>query len=61
MLTDRQSIILCGLLCLGIFVSGLIGVLDNFITKTILTILFAVIITNIIVTISRKKKEKHEH
>ena len=58
MLTDRQSLFLCGVLGIGIFVSGVLNILDNFITKTVLTILFIVIITNLIITNSRKKEEK---
>jgi hypothetical protein len=58
MLTDRQSLFLCGVLGIGIFVSGVLDILDNFITKTVLTILFVVILTNLIVTNSRKKEEK---
>ncbi|MFH6769815.1 hypothetical protein V8G56_13770 [Gaetbulibacter aquiaggeris] len=58
MLTDKQSIFLCGLLGIGIFVSGVLEILDNFITKTVLTILFIVIITNLIVTVLKKKEEK---
>ena len=58
MLTDRQSLFLCGVLGIGIFVSGVLDILDNFITKTVLTILFIVIVTNLIVTNSRKKEEK---
>jgi hypothetical protein len=58
MLTDRQSLILCGLLGLGIFVSGVLEILDNFITKTVLSILFLVIIANLIISNSRKKEEK---
>ena len=58
MLTDRQSLFLCGVLGIGIFVSGVLDILDNFITKTVLTILFIVIITNLIITNSRKKEEK---
>jgi len=45
---------------IGIFASGVLEVLDNFVTKTILTILFLIIITNLIVTLSRKKEEKEE-
>jgi len=58
MLSDRQSLILCGLMGIGIFASGVLEVLDNFVTKTILTILFLIIIANIIITLSRKKKEE---
>ncbi len=55
MLTDKQSLMLCGLLGVGIFVSGILDVLDNFITKTILTIIFLIIVTNLIVAKSLKK------
>jgi len=58
MLSDKQSLILCGLMGIGIFASGVLEVLDNFVTKTILTILFLIIIANIIITLSRKKKEE---
>ncbi len=60
MLTDKQSLFLCGLLGAGIFVTGVLEILDNFITKTILTILFLVIVTNLIVTNLRKKETKEE-
>lgn len=57
MLTDKQSLILCGLLAFGIFVSGLLDILDNFITKTILAILFLIILINLIITHSKKERE----
>lgn len=58
MLTDKQSLILCGLLGIGIFSSGVLKILDNFITKTILTILFLAIVVNLIVVNSRKNEHK---
>ncbi|MFH4964161.1 hypothetical protein V8G69_04085 [Gaetbulibacter sp. M235] len=58
MLSDKQSLILCGIMGIGIFVSGVLEILDNFITKTILTLLFLVILTNLIITISRKKEKE---
>ena len=58
MLTDRQSLQLCGLLGIIIFVAGVLNILDNFIVKTVLTVIFLLIITNIIVVNSRKQKEK---
>ena len=58
MLSDKQSLILCGLLGIGIFSTGVLEVLDNFITKTILTIIFLVIVVNLIVVNSRKKEQK---
>lgn len=57
MLTDRQSLILCGFLGIGIFVSGILDVLDSFITKTILSIVFLAIIANLIISNSMKKEE----
>ncbi|MCF8274324.1 MAG: hypothetical protein K9I95_10885 [Flavobacteriaceae bacterium] len=58
MLTDKQSLILCGLLGIGIFSSGVLDILDNFITKTVLALLFLVIIANLIIANSMKKEEK---
>ncbi len=58
MLSDRQSLILCGLLGMCIFVTGILDVLDNFITKTIVTITLLVIVTNLIISNSIKKEEK---
>lgn len=57
MLTDRQSLILCGFLGIGIFVSGILDILDSFITKTVLCIVFLIIIANLIISNSIKKKE----
>ena len=58
MLNDRQSLILCGLTVGGIFVFGILEILDNFITKTIITIIFLVIIINVFVVYSKSKKEE---
>jgi hypothetical protein len=58
MLTDKQSLILCGFLGIGIFVLGILDALDNFITKTVLCIIFLVIIANLIISNSIKKEEK---
>ena len=46
MLNDKQSLILCGILAVGFFVSGLLEFLDNYIVKTVLTLIFLVILTN---------------
>lgn len=43
------------MLGVGIFSTGVLGVLDNFITKTLLTILFIVIVTNLVISNSKKK------
>lgn len=61
MLNDRQSLILCGILAGGIFVSGILDLLDNYIVKTVLTIIFLVILTNAIVVYSKRKKEEQNN
>ncbi|MEN3324335.1 hypothetical protein VP395_11405 [Mariniflexile soesokkakense] len=58
MLNDRQSLILCGIVVGGIFVSGILEVLDNYIVKTVLTIIFLVILTNFFIVHSKSKKEE---
>lgn len=60
MLNDRQSLILCGFLAGGIFVSGILDVLDNYIIKTVLTIIFLVILTNVFVVYAKHKNEKQK-
>ncbi|WP_346881251.1 hypothetical protein [uncultured Algibacter sp.] len=47
MINDRQALILSGLTGVGIFVFGIIGILDNFIVMTILTVMFLSIIINL--------------
>jgi hypothetical protein len=59
MLSDKQSLFLCGLMAGGIFVAGIIEILDNYIVKTILTLIFLVIISNLFYTFSKYKKEEH--
>ena len=58
MLTDRQSLTLCALMGIGIFASGVLNILDNFVVKTVLTIIFLVIVVNLIVSNSKKKEDK---
>ncbi|WP_411831077.1 hypothetical protein [Mariniflexile sp. AS56] len=57
MLNDRQSLILCGLVTGCFFVSGVLEILDNYIIKTVLTILFLVIMINIFITKSKKEEQ----
>lgn len=58
MLNDKQSLLLCGLIIGGIFVCGILEILDNYIVKTILTIIFLVIIVNIFIANSKSEKEE---
>ena len=60
MLNDSQSLILCGILAGGIFITGVLGILDNFIVLTILTIVFISIIVNIYLTRHSSKNEELE-
>ncbi|AXP79435.1 hypothetical protein CJ739_337 [Mariniflexile rhizosphaerae] len=61
MLNDRQSLILCGVMAGGIFVSGILDVLDSYLIKTLLTIIFLIILTNFFVVYSKSKKEKQNN
>jgi hypothetical protein len=58
MISNKQSLLLCGIMAGGIFVSGVLEILNNYIVKTILTIIFSMIILNIFIVYSKSKKEK---
>ena len=60
MLTDRQSLILCGLMAVGIFVGGLLNILDNFLMLTILTIIFSAILINLFLQKRQKRSTNNE-
>lgn len=47
MLNDKQSLALTGLMVAGIFVFGILDILDNFVVLTVLTIVFFTILINI--------------
>ncbi len=61
MLNDRQSLILCGVMAGGIFVSGILDVLDSYIVKTLLTIIFLMILANFFVVYSKSKNEEQNN
>jgi hypothetical protein len=58
MISDKQSLLLCGVMAGGIFVSGILEILNNYVVKTILTIIFSAIILNVFIVYSKSKKEK---
>ena len=60
MLNDKQSLILCGVLAAGIFVTGILNILDNFVVLTVLTIIFLVIIGNLLYVQSQEKEDTTE-
>lgn len=57
MLNNQQSLILTGLMAGGIFIFGIIDILDNFVVLTILTLLFFAIIINLFYTKSKSKDD----
>ncbi|XCF07335.1 hypothetical protein ABI125_05625 [Tamlana crocina] len=50
MLSDKQSIILTGIMGVGIFVFGILDLLDNFVVLTVMTISFFAIVINLLYT-----------
>ncbi|MFI1743698.1 hypothetical protein [Thalassobellus sediminis] len=60
-LNDKQSLILCGVMAGGIFVSGILEILTNFVVLTILTLVFFTIILNLfLIKENSKKKEDND-
>ncbi|WP_145988297.1 hypothetical protein [Flavivirga rizhaonensis] len=57
MLTDKQSLLLCGLMVGGLLVAGILDVLKNFIVLTILTIIFLMIVINLFYSKLNPKEE----
>ncbi|GAA4951652.1 hypothetical protein GCM10023314_26390 [Algibacter agarivorans] len=47
MLTDKQALILSGIMTIGFFILGILDILDNFIVLTVLTIMFLTLIINL--------------
>jgi len=46
MINDKQSLILCGVMAAGLFVGGILDILDHYIMLTILTLVFSIIVIN---------------
>lgn len=60
MLNNKQSLILTGIMAGGIFIFGILDILENFIVLTVLTIIFLIIILNIFYLKSKTKEEIQE-
>ena len=58
MLNDKQSLMLCGLLVVGVFVAGILGVFNNFIVLTVFTIIFLTIIMNLFLSNSESEDDE---
>ena len=57
MLSDKQSLILTGLMAAGIFIFGILDILDNFVVLTILTLIFFAIIINLFYVTSKPEND----
>ena len=60
MLNDSQSLILCGCIAASIFVTGILGILDNFIVLTVLTFMLITFAVNLYMS-SKSKEEEFEN
>ncbi|WP_417214191.1 hypothetical protein [Bizionia sp.] len=60
MLTDKQSLILCGIVGVGFSVAGICGLLENYMISGIFMALFLAILINIIVTVSKHHKKNDD-
>lgn len=58
MLSNKQSLVLTGFMVAGIFIFGVLDILDNFIVLTILTLVFFAIIINLFYTTFKTKEEE---
>jgi len=61
MLSNKQSLILTGLMVAGIFVFGVLDVLDNFIVLTFLTLVFFAVITNLFYANFKQKDDDNSN
>ena len=57
MLSDKQSLTLCGVLAGGLFITGVLNILDHVLTFALLALVFIVIIANLIIAHSTPKKK----
>ena len=60
MLSDKQSLILSGIMAIGIFVFGILDLLDNFVVLTLMTIAFFTIILNLLYLSSKSEEDPQE-
>ncbi|PWK17919.1 hypothetical protein [Xanthomarina spongicola] len=48
MFTDKQSLILCAIVVFGFSISGILGILDNYVIIAVLALLFVLIVVNLV-------------
>lgn len=61
MLTDKQSLILCGFVGVGFSVAGAFGLLENYAIIGVFIVLFIIILINIYVTLKNHHNKKDDH
>lgn len=57
-LTDKQSLILCAVVVLGFSISGIIGILGNYVIVAVLLILFLLVVINLFTNKKLFEKEQ---
>ncbi|MFV0572941.1 MAG: hypothetical protein ACK5M1_11000 [Xanthomarina gelatinilytica] len=57
-LTDKQSLILCAVVVLGFSISGIIGILDNYVIVAVLLVLFLLVVFNLLTNKKLFEKEQ---
>ncbi|WP_417856907.1 hypothetical protein [Xanthomarina gelatinilytica] len=57
-LTDKQSLILCAVVVLGFSISGIIGILDNYVIVAVLLVLFLLVVFNLFTNKKLFEKEQ---
>ena len=60
MLNDKQSLTLTGLMVAGIFIFGILDILENFVVLTVLTIVFFTVVINIFYSNFKTKETTQE-
>jgi uncharacterized membrane protein len=60
MLNDKQILLLSGFMGGGIFIFGILDILENFVVLTVLTIVFFTILINMFYSKSKSKEETQE-
>ncbi len=60
MFTDKQSLILCAIVVFGFSISGIIGILDNYVVVAVLLILFILIVINLFMKISSEEYSEED-
>lgn len=57
MLSSKQSLVLTGFITAGIFIFGILDILDNFIVLTVLTLMFFAVVLNLLYTNYKHKQD----